>query len=70
MYNSTFSSMIDNAVQDCIDYGSGQASCKIGGAAFKAVAVWAENEQDIEVAVHEGCVLRITFTEPIPEECR
>ena len=70
MFNSIFSDMINNAVQDCIDYGSGQASRKIGGAAFKAVAVWAENEQDIEVAVYEGCTLRLAFMEPIPEEYR
>ena len=70
MFNTIFSGMIDEAVQDCIDYGSGQASRKIGGASFKAVANWAENEKDIEVAVYEGCILRLTFTEQIPEEYR
>lgn len=70
MFESKFSSLIDDAVMDCIAYGRGTASHHTNGTTVEVIAEWAENEADIEITIRENCVVRFTFTERVPEEYR
>lgn len=70
MFESKFCELINETIQDCIDYGRGQKSDIINGAEMQVTADWADNEKDIEVAVYENRILRISFMEQIPEEYR
>ena len=74
MFNSTFSNMIANAVNDCIQYGKGRETTSLcTGDKFNTVTVradWANDEESIEVAVYENQVLRFYYVERIPEEYR
>ena len=75
MYNSTLARIIDEAINDCITYGSGQgiAHMETGGGRVGTVSVvtsWADDEESIEVAIYENQVLRFSYIERIPEEYR
>lgn len=70
MFNSKLSALIDDAVMDCIAYGSGTATLCTGGTTVQVVAEWAENEADIEITIKENHITRFTFTERVPEEYR
>lgn len=70
MFQSKLSSLIDDAVMDCLTFGSGRASLHQGGTALDVYAEWGENGTDIEITVKENCVVRFTFTERVPEENR
>lgn len=70
MFQSTLSSLIDDAVMDCIAYGSGTATLSNGGTTVQVVAEWAENEADIEITIKENHIVRFTFTERVPAEYR
>ena len=70
MFTSKFSSLIDDAVMDCIAYGRGTASHHTNATTVEVVADWADNEEDIEITVKENHIVRFTFTEKVPEEYR
>lgn len=73
MFQAKLSSMIDDAVMDCITYGRGTATCRdpqSHGTTVEIVAEWAENEKDIEITIKENQIVRFTFTEQVPEEYR
>lgn len=69
MYNSKLASMIQEAVNDCIQYGIGHVK-DYGKTCVIVSADWAMNETDIEITVTENGIIRFTFTEEIPEEYR
>ena len=66
MFNSKLSSLIDDAVMDCLVYGRGTATHNARGTVFNVTAEWAENETDIEITILEDDVVRLTFTEEVP----
>lgn len=70
MFESKLSSLIDDAVMDCIAYGRGTASHHTHGTTVEVIADWAENETDIEITIKENQIIRFTFTEQVPEEYR
>jgi hypothetical protein len=70
MYQSKLASLIDEAVQDCITYGYGKATQHVNGVDLKILALWADTEEHIEVAIYENQVLRFSYFEQIPEEYR
>ena len=70
MFKLKLSSMIDDAVMDCLTFGRGTASHVANGTTLDVVAEWAENEADIEITVKENHVVRFAFTEQVPEEYR
>lgn len=70
MFTSKLSSLIDDAVMDCIAYGRGTASHHTSCVTVDVIAEWAENETDIEITIRENSVVRLTFTERVPEEYR
>lgn len=70
MFTSKLSSLIDDAVMDCITFGRGTASHYANGTTWEVVADWAENETDIEITIKENSIIRLTFTESVPEEYR
>lgn len=70
MFESKLSSLIDDAVMDCIAYGRGTASHYTNGTTVEVVADWAENEIDIEITIKENHIVRFTFTERVLEEYR
>ena len=70
MFQSKLSSLIDDAVTDCLAFGSGRASHHANGTTWDVIAEWAENETDIEITVKENYIVRLTFTENVPEEYR
>lgn len=70
MFQSKLSLLIDDAVMDCIAYGRGRASHVANGTTVEVVADWADNEEDIEITVKENRIVRLTFTERVPEEYR
>ena len=70
MYQSKLASLIEEAVQDCITYGNGKANQHVNGVDLKILALWADTEEHIEVAIYENQVLRFSYFEPIPEEYR
>ena len=70
MFESKLSSLIDDAVMDCIAYGRGTACLVINGTMIDVIADWAENETDIEITIKENQIIRFTFTEQVPEEYR
>ena len=70
MFTSKISSLIDDAVMDCMSYGSGTASIHTNGTTVSVTAEWAENETDIEITIQENSIVRFTFTERVPEEYR
>ena len=70
MFQSKLSSLIDDAVMDCIAYGRGTASHHTNGTTAEVFAEWAENETDIEITIKENSIVRFTFTERVPEEYR
>ena len=65
MYKTKIARMIDEAVGDCIVYGRGESRDADKG--IQVVADWAENETDIEIAILENGVVRMTYTETINE---
>ena len=70
MFDSKLSALIDDAVMDCMSYGSGTASIRSGDTTVSITAEWAENETDIEITIQENSIVRFTFTERVPEEYR
>ena len=66
MFNSKLSSLIEDAVMDCLAYGSGRASHSARGTVYDVTAEWAENETDIEITIKENDIVRLTFTEEVP----
>ena len=70
MFTSKLSSLIDDAVMDCIAYGSGTSNLHTNGTTDSITAEWAENETDIEITIQENSIVRFTFTERVPEEYR
>lgn len=70
MFKSKIASLIDNAVQDCITFGSGKARHYDNGTAIDVEAVWAESETEIEITIFENCAIRFSFTEEVPEQFR
>jgi hypothetical protein len=70
MFTSKLSSLIDDAVMDCITFGRGTASRHTNGTTVEVIAEWAENETDIEITIRENFIIRFTFTERVPEEYR
>lgn len=70
MFKFKFSSLIDDAVMDCLTYGRGAASHVYNGTTVDVIAEWAENEADIEITIKENSIIRFTFTEQVPEEYR
>ena len=70
MFQSKFSSLIDDAVTDCLAFGRGTASHHANGTTIDVIAEWAENEADIEITVKENYIVRLPFTEQVPEEHR
>ncbi len=62
MYNSRLAQIINDAVNDCITYGSG--TVKSADSGIQVTAEWADNETDIEVTVMERGIVRFTWTEP------
>ena len=70
MFQPKLSALIDDAVTDCLAFGSGRASLSQGGTTLDVYAEWAENETDIEITVKENHIIRFTFTENVPEEYR
>lgn len=63
MFKSKLSTLIDEAVQKCIDTGAGIARYEKDGTILAVGAQWAENEKDIEITIFENCVIRFSFTE-------
>ena len=70
MFQSKLSSLINDAVLDCMTFGRGTASHHANGTTLDVIADWAENETDIEITIKENYIVRFTFTEHIPEEYR
>lgn len=70
MFQSQLSKLIDDAVMDCLTFGRGTASRHTNGTTVDVIAEWAENETDIEITIKENYVLRLTFTERVPDEYR
>lgn len=70
MFTSKLSSLIDDAVMDCMTFGRGTANLCTGSTTVQVIAEWAENEADIEITVKENHIVRFTFTERVPEEYR
>ena len=70
MFQSKLSTLIDDAVTDCLAYGRGTASHHTNGTTVDVITEWAENETDIEITVKENHIVRFTFTERVPEEYR
>lgn len=70
MFQSKLSSLIDDAVMDCIAYGRGAATLYKGGTTVEVIADWAENETDIEITIKENSIVRFTFVEKVPAEYR
>ena len=70
MFNSKLSSLINDAIMDCLDFGSGRASYSANGTVIDVIAEWAENETDIEITIKENYIVRLTFTEQVPEQFR
>lgn len=66
MFTSKLSSLIDDAVMDCLTFGRGTASMTAHGTTIDVVAEWAENETDIEITVKENYIVRFTFVEQVP----
>lgn len=66
MFNSKLSSLIDDAVMDCLAYGRGTASYSSRGTVYDVTAEWAESETEIEITIKENYVVRMTFTEEVP----
>lgn len=70
MFNSKLSSLIDDAVIDCLAFGRGTASYSIRGMVYDVTAEWAENETDIEITIKENYIVRLTFIERVPDVFR
>lgn len=70
MFNSKLSSLINDAVMDCLAFGRGTARYYANGTTVDVEAEWAGNETDIEITIFENCAIRFTFTERVPEEYR
>lgn len=66
MFNSKLSSLIDDAVMDCIAYGRGTASHIAHGTVYDVTAEWTESETEIEITIKGNYVVRLTFTEEVP----
>ena len=66
MFTSKLSSLIDDAVMDCLTFGRGTASMTAHGTTIDVVAEWAENETDIEITIKENDIVRFAFVEQIP----
>lgn len=66
MFNSKLSSLIDDAVMDCMVFGRGTASMTAHGTTIDVVAEWAENETDIEITIKENDIVRFAFVEQVP----
>ena len=70
MFTSKLSSLIDDAIMDCLAYGRGTVSHHANGTTWEVIADWMENETDIEITIKENSIIRLTFTEQVPEEYR
>ena len=72
MYRYKFASLIDDAVLDCLAYGSGKArhSDPTTGVTIDVWAEWMENETDIQITVLENSIVRFQFADKVPEEFR
>lgn len=66
MFSSKLSSLIDDAVLDCLAFGRGTASHSAHGTVIDVTAEWAENETDIEITIKENNIVRLTFVEQVP----
>lgn len=66
MFNSKLSSLIDDAVMDCLVFGRGTATHIARGTVFNVIAEWAESETEIEITIKENDIVRLTFTEEVP----
>lgn len=70
MFKSKLSSLIEDAVMDCIAYGRGTVTYRTNGTTVTITAEWAENETDIEITICENNIVRYSFAERVPEEYR
>lgn len=70
MFETKLSSLINDAVTDCLAYGRGAAILSAKGTTVEVIAEWAENEADIEITIRENQIVRFTFTERVPEQYR
>lgn len=66
MFNSRLSSLIEDAVMDCLAYGRGTESISIRGTVYDVTAEWTETETEIEITIKENDIVRLTFTEEVP----
>ena len=69
MFTSKIANLIDEAISDCVDFGSGYASTQIKGKTIYVTAEWTESETEIEVVLHENRIVRLSWTEEVPEQC-
>jgi hypothetical protein len=60
---SNLARMIEEAVNDCIAYGSGRS--RDIPTDIDVEATWAENEKDVEVTIFEHCAIRLTYIEHV-----
>ena len=70
MFQSKLSSLIDDAVTDCLAFGRGRAIIGTASHFVEIEAEWAENEADIEITIKENHIVRFNFTERVPVEYR
>lgn len=55
--------LIEEAVQECIDYGTGACSNRINGKFIFVGADWADSETEIEIVLIEDGVIKFSWTE-------
>ncbi len=70
MFTPKLSALIDDAVTDCLAYGSGRAVLTKGRCTISIYAEWCENETDIEITIKENDIIRFSYTETVPEQFR
>lgn len=66
MFSSMLSSLIEDAVMDCLAFGRGSASHRANGTVIDITAEWSESETDIEITIKENNIVRLTFVEAVP----
>lgn len=66
MFSSMLSSLIEDAVMDCLAFGRGSASHSAHGTVIDTTAEWSESETDIEITIKENNIVRLTFVEAVP----
>ena len=70
MFTSKIAILIDEAVAECVDCGRGSSADYINDKLIRVTADWAENETDIELTLQENNVVRLAWTEEVPEQYR